>query len=263
MTDPRRALVTGAAARVGRAMALDLAETGWDVAVHYNGSADAAAEVVAEIEAMGRRAVALQCDLGDDRAVDALVGAAAEGLGGPLSLLINNASTFTYDQLGSVTDESWEQAQASNLRAPVRLTQAFAAQAPGVATDARGEPVAQSVVINLIDQRMLKVTPNFMSYTLAKSALLTFTRTAAQALAPHVRVGAIGPGPTLAATNQTKEHFATQRAACLLGRGSDPEDIVHAMRFILGNKAFTGQMLAIDGGQHLNWQTPDVLGVGE
>ncbi|MFK7942795.1 MAG: SDR family oxidoreductase, partial [Paracoccaceae bacterium] len=263
MTEVKRALVTGAAARVGRAMALDLAASGWDVAVHYNGSAEAAADVAGDITGMGRRAVTLQADLGDNAVVSQLVGRAADGLGGPISLLINNASTFDYDTLGTITDDSWEAAQASNLRAPVLLTQAFAAQAPKALPDARGEPVAQSVVVNLIDQRMLKTTPMFMSYTLAKSALLTFTRTSAQALAPHVRVGAIGPGPTLAATNQTDEHFARQRAACVLGRGSDPEDIVHALRFIIGNKAFTGQMLAIDGGQHLAWQTPDVVGTGE
>ena len=254
MTRTKRALVTGAAARVGRAMALDLAASGWDVAVHYNGSADAAAEVVAEISGMGRKAAAVQCDLGDDAAVDALVSQAAEALGGPLSLLINNASTFAFDQMGTITDDTWEAAQASNLRAPVRLTQAFAAQAPEAETDARGEPVAQSVVINLIDQRMLKVTPNFMSYTLAKSALLTFTRTSAQALAPDMCVWARSDrGRRLPRPARRRSSFAKQRAACVLGRGSDPEDIVHAMRFILGNKAFTGQMLAIDGGQHLGW----------
>lgn len=262
MTESKRALVTGAAIRVGRAMALDLASSGWDVAVHYNGSEEAAKEVAGEIQARGRKAATVQADLGDDGVVDGLVARAADGLGGPLSLLINNASTFDYDRMGSITPESWEKGQASNLRAPVRLTQAFAAQAPQALTDANGEPVAQSVVINIIDQRMLKTTPMFMSYTLAKSALLTFTRTAAQALGPDVRVGAIGPGPTLAATKQTAESFAQQRGACVLGRGSDPEDIVHAMRFIVENKAFTGQMLAIDGGQHLAWQTPDIVGTG-
>lgn len=263
MTETRRALITGAAARVGRALALDLADSGWDVAIHYKGSDSEAAAVAGEIRAMGRQATTLQADLEDDAAVDQLIGQGVADLGGPISLLINNASTFKMDELGSVTAESWERAQASNLRAPVRLTQAFAAQAPKALTDANGEPVAQSVVINMIDQRVLKLTPAFMSYTLAKSALLAFTKTAAQAMAPHVRIGAIGPGPTLPATNQTDAHFYKQRAACILGRGSDLEDIIHAMRFIVGNKAFTGQMLAIDGGQHLGWETPDVLGTGE
>ena len=262
MTDRRRALVTGAAARVGRAMALALAEDGWDIAVHYKGSSDGAEATAEDLRALGANAVTLQADLSDDVTVKGLVDAAAEALGGPLSLLINNASWFENDTIGSITTESWENGMASNLRAPVILTQAFAAQAPEPQIDAKGEPVAQAVVVNMIDQRMLKPTPQFMSYTLAKSALLTFTRTSAQAMAPKVRVGAIGPGPTLAATQQTDEHFAKQRAACILRRGSDPEDIVHAMRFIVGNKAFTGQMLAIDGGQHLGWETPDVVGTG-
>ena len=263
MTERRRALITGAAIRLGRAMALDLAGSGWDVAIHYNGSAEAAEATAENVRALGARAVTLQADLGDDTAVARLVGAAAEGLGGPLACLINNASWFENDTLASMTPESWEQGMASNLRAPVKLTQDFAAQAPKAVPDTHGEPVAQAVVICLIDQRVLKPTPMFHSYFIAKSGLHAFLRSAAQAMAPHVRIGGIGPGPTIAATRQTDDHFARQRAACLLGRGSDPEDIVHAMRFILSNKAFTGQMLAIDGGQHLNWQTPDVLGTGE
>lgn len=256
----RRALVTGAAHRLGRAMALDLAGAGWDVAIHYNGSAEGAEETAAEARALGVGACTVQADLLDPAAVATIVPRAAEGLGGPLSCLINNASLFENDLVGSITPESWHRSVESNLHAPVILTQAFAAQAPKAVPDAHGEPVAQAVVINMIDQRVFKPTPWFMSYSLAKSALLTFTRTAAQALAPDVRVAGIGPGPTLPATRQSEAHFRAQRAACLLGRGSDPEDIVHAMRFILGNKAFTGQMLAIDGGQHLAWQTPDIMG---
>ncbi len=263
MAEKRRALITGAAKRVGRAMALDLAGSGWDVAIHYNGSAEAAEATANDARALGAEAATVQADLGDDAAVAGLVGRAAEALGGPLSLLINNASMFENDTIETMTDDSWERGMASNLRAPVKLTQAFAAQAPKAVIDDRNEPVAQSVVICLVDQRVLKPTPMFHSYFLAKSGLHAFLRTAAQALAPDIRVAGIGPGPTLAATNQTDEHFARQRAACLLGRGSDPEDLVGAMRFILSNKAFTGQMLAIDGGQHLNWQTPDVIGTGE
>jgi len=258
----RRALIPGAAARLGRAMALDLAGSGWDIALHYNASAARAEATADEIRALGASVVALQANLLDDASTATLVERAADGLGGPLSLLINNASLFENDGIGTATRKSWDRAIESNLRAPVRLTQDFAAQAPKAVKDARGEPVAQAVVINMIDQRMLRPTPFFMSYTIAKSGLLTFTRTAAQALGPDVRVAAIGPGPTLAAARQTEGHFARQRAACILGRGSDPEDIVHAMRFILGNKAFTGQMLAIDGGQHLIWQAPDVDGGG-
>jgi len=242
-------------------MALALAEDGWNVAVHYNGSGEAAEGVADEIRALGRRAVTLRCDLLEEDQVSTLVARAAGELGAPLDVLVNNASIFENDRMATMTRESWDRGIESNLRAPVRLTQDFAAQAPKAGTDAAGEPVARAVVVNMLDQRLRKPTPFFMSYTMAKAGLEMFTRTAAQALAPDVRVAAIGPGPTLQAERQSAEHFARQRANCLLGRGSDPEDIVAALRFILGCKAFTGQMLAIDGGQHLSWQTADVRGV--
>jgi NAD(P)-dependent dehydrogenase (short-subunit alcohol dehydrogenase family) len=260
MSDRPRALLTGAARRLGRAMALDLAATGWDVAIHYHGSAELAEATATEARALGANAATLYANLLIEDQTGSLVASAANALGGPLSLLINNASVFENDLLSTATRQSWDRAIESNLRAPVRLTQDFAAQAPEAAIDANGEPVARACVINMIDQRVWKPTPFFISYSLAKSALYAFTRSAAQALAPDVRVNAIGPGPTLLADRQSPSHFARQREACILGRGSDPEDIVVAMRFILTCKAFTGQMLAIDGGQHLIWQTPDIVG---
>jgi len=261
MTGKPRALVTGAARRLGRAMALDLAATGWEVAIHYHDSAEPAEETAAAARALGANATTLRADLLFEDQTGSLIARAADALGGPLSLLINNASLFENDRVATATRQSWDRAMELNLRAPVRLTQDFAAQAPRAETDANGEPVAGACVINMLDQRVLKPTPFFMSYTLAKSALHSFTRTAAQALAPHVRVNAIGPGPTLMAEREQPGHFARQRSACILGRGSDPGDIVAAMRFILTCKAFTGQMLAIDGGQHLVWQTPDIMGI--
>ena len=261
MTGKPRALVTGAARRLGRAMALDLAAAGWEVAIHYRSSAGPAEETAAAARALGANATTLRADLLFEDQTGSLIARAADALGGPLSLLINNASLFENDRVATATRQSWDRAMELNLRAPVRLTQDFAAQAPRAETDANGEPVAGACVINMLDQRVLKPTPFFMSYTLAKSALHSFTRTAAQALAPHVRVNAIGPGPTLMAEREQPGHFARQRGACILGRGSDPEDIVAAMRFILTCKAFTGQMLAIDGGQHLVWQTPDIMGI--
>ena len=171
------ALVTGGARRLGRAMALELARRGHDVVVHYAGSAGDAAKVVAEIAAMGRRAAAVQADLLDDAQTATLISRAAEAIGGPLGVLINNASIFEHDRLGTITAESWERHIASNLRAPVMLTQDFAAQAPKAEKDARGEPVAQALVINMIDQRVLKLTPEFASYTVAKMGLWAFTRT--------------------------------------------------------------------------------------
>jgi len=208
---------------------------------------------------------AVDIQLRADRLVEAevaeLVPRAAAALGRPLDVLVNNASIFENDHLDDMTRTSWDRAIESNLRAPVRLAQDFAARAPRAAADEAGEPVARAVIVNMLDQRLLKPTPHFQSYTMAKAGLAMFTRTAAQALAPDVRVAAIGPGPTLRAERQSEAHFARQRAACMLGRGSDPADIVAALRFILGCKAFTGQMLAVDGGQHLAWKTADVAGV--
>ena len=256
-----RALVTGAARRLGRAMALYLAARGHDVAIHYAGSADEAAGVVEEARSMGVRAEAIRADLTSEADMQALVPAAAAALGGPLGLLVNNASIFEHDNIESATRESWDRHLESNLRAPVVLTQAFAAQAPKAATDDRGEPRAAALVVNMIDQRVRKLTPAFMSYTIAKMGLWAFTRTSAQALAPHIRVNAIGPGPTLRGARQSPEHFAAQRAATILGRGADADDITAALGYLIDAKAVTGQLVCVDGGQHLGWKTPDVLGL--
>lgn len=261
MTDTPRALVTGAGKRLGRAMALYLARRGHDVAVHYAGSEEAAADAVREIEALGRRATALQADLLDEDATQGLLPRAAEALGGPVTVLVNNASIFEYDRLDTATRESWDRHMDSNLRAPFVLIQALAAQVPDPALDDAGEPLARGLVVNMIDQRVRKLTPEFMTYTLAKAGLWTLTRTAAQALAPRVRVNAIGPGPTLQGARQSDRHFAAQRAATVMGRGSNPEDITAALGYFLDAPAVTGQLLCIDGGQHLAWRTPDVQGV--
>lgn len=256
-----RALVTGAGRRIGRHLALTLADAGLDVAVHYASSAAGAEEVVAEIEGKGRAAVSLRADLLDDAQTQPLVDRAAAALGGPLTLLVNNASIFEHDTIETATAESWNRHFGSNLRAPFLLLQAFAAQAPDPETDETDEPVAAALAVNMIDQRVRKLTPEFMTYTLAKSALWTLTRTAAQALAPRVRVNGIGPGPTLRGGRQSDDHFASQRAATLLARGSNPDDLSGALLYLLGARAVTGQLICADGGQHLAWQTPDVLGV--
>jgi NAD(P)-dependent dehydrogenase (short-subunit alcohol dehydrogenase family) len=256
-----RALVTGAGARLGRAMAVWLAGRGWDVAVHYAGSSDGAGETVALCQAQGARAVALQADLLDEPATEALVSRAAEALGGPLTLLVNNASIFEYDRLETATAQSWDRHINSNLRAPFFLTQAFAAQAPEAATCASGEPRATGLVVNMLDQRVRKLTPEFATYTIAKMGLWALTQTAAQALAPRIRVNGIGPGPTLIGARQSEEHFARQRASTVLGRGADADDITAALGYLIDAKAVTGQMIAVDGGQHLGWKTPDILGL--
>ena len=256
-----KALVTGAGARLGQAMALYLGQRGYDVAVHYAGSEAGAADTVAQLQAMGRNAVALQADLLDEDAAQALVGRAADALGGTLSCLVNNASIFEYDTVTSATRENWDRHMGSNLRAPFVLTQEFAAQAPQAMPDAHGEPIAQALVINMLDQRVQKLTPEFMTYTIAKMGLWAMTQTTAQALAPDIRVNGIGPGPTLRGHRQSEDHFSAQRAATILGRGANVSDITAALGYFLDAPAVTGQMIAVDGGQHLGWRTPDVIGV--
>jgi len=255
-----RALVTGAGQRLGRAMAIALAEDGCDVAVHYSSSETGAAETCAAIRALGRQAVALRADLLAETETQCLVARAAEALGGSLSVLVNNASIFEYDTLATASRDGWDRHMESNLRAPFVLTQAFAAQAPPPGDDGAGEPVARALVVNMIDQRVRKPTPEFMTYTLAKMGLWAFTQTAARALAPAVRVNAIGPGPTLQGARQSAQHFARQRAATVLGRGASEADIVAALRYFRAAPAVTGQLLCVDGGQHLAWRTPDVQG---
>lgn len=261
MLKPGAALVTGGAKRLGRAMALALAEDGWDVAISFNTSAAEAEETAETIRRLGRRAAAIEADLLDEAQTEALVPAAAKALGAPLTCLVNNASIFEHDELSTATREGWDRHVGSNLRAPFLLTQRFAAAAPAAGEDEAGEPVASACVVNMLDQRVWKPTPDFMTYTIAKMGLWAFTRTAAQALAPRIRVNGIGPGPTVRGERQSDRHFDAQRAATVLKRGSNPEDIVAGLRFILSSPALTGQMLALDGGQHMGWRTPDVLGV--
>lgn len=247
MTAPRgAALVTGAGRRIGRTVALELARAGFDVAVHYGRSRAEAEAVVGEIEALGRRAVALQADLTEVVAVDALAGRAAEALG-PLGLLVNNASVFEDDRLDTVTGASWSAHLDVNLRAPVLLAQAFARQAPDGAS-----------IVNILDQRVLRPTPEFFSYSLSKAALWHATRTMAQALAPRLRVNGVGPGPTLASIHQDAAAFAAEAAGTPLGRAVDPVEIARAVLYLVDAPSVTGQMIAVDAGQHLGWKTPDV-----
>jgi NAD(P)-dependent dehydrogenase (short-subunit alcohol dehydrogenase family) len=206
---------------------------------------------VADIAAMGGHAVALSAELrGEDEARD-LVPRAARALGQPLTLLINSAAVFEDDRVGSLSAELWDAHMAVNLRAPILLAEAFAAQLPQEAEDA--------LVLNMIDQRVLKPTPQFFSYSLSKAGLYDATRMLAQALAPRVRVNGIGPGPTLMSTHQRPEDFAAEAAGTLLGKPIDPEQISRAARYLIDARAVTGQMIAVDGGQHLGWKTPDIV----
>ena len=256
----KKALVTGAARRLGGAMALALAQEGYDVAVHYASSRPQAQSVVDDIKAVGRNAIALEADLLDETQMNSLLDRAAQALGGPITALINNASIFEYDEIATATRESWDRHIDSNLRAPFVLTQHFAAQCPKALPDAQGEPQAQGIIVNMIDQRVRKLTPAFSTYTLAKSALWTLTQTAAMEFAPDIRVNGIGPGPTLQGERQTEAHFRKQRQSTILKRGADPKAICDALRYILRAHSVTGQLICVDGGQHLAWETPDIIG---
>ncbi|HKS88394.1 MAG TPA: SDR family oxidoreductase [Stellaceae bacterium] len=240
---PKAALVTGAARRIGRALALALAEDGYAVAIHHHRSRAEAEAVAAEIGNGGGRAVALAADLTDEAAVGDLLPRAAAALG-PIGVLVNNASIFENDTVATATRESWEAHLAVNLRAPFVLMQHFAKALP---------EGAGGIVVNLLDERVWNLTPHFVSYTVSKSALWTLTRTMALALAPRIRVNGIGPGPTLPSPRQSAEQFAERCRAMPLRRGTSPEEIAAALRFILAAPAMTGQMIALDGGEHLGW----------
>ncbi len=240
---PKTALITGAARRIGRALAEALAADGWTVAVHFHGSSQAADEVLASIAAKGGKAVACDADLSNPDAVAGLV-AAATGQIGPLGCLINNASIFERDDIETATLGSWDSHMAINLRAPFFLSQAFTRQLPKGKTGA---------IINVIDERVWHLTPHFASYTISKAGLWALTQTLAMALAPHIRVNAIGPGPTLPSPRQTQAQFDAQARSMPLERGTTPTEICDAARFILAAPAMTGQMIALDGGQHLGW----------
>ncbi|WP_298162679.1 SDR family oxidoreductase [Brevundimonas sp.] len=243
---PGAALVTGGARRIGRAIVLALAARGHDVAIHHRESVEDAEALAGEVRALGRRAAVLSADLTDEAEVRDLVPAAAKALG-PLSVLVNNASVFEDDRVGGLSREVWDLHLETNLRAPVVLAEAFAAQAP------KG-----SSIINLLDQRVLKPDPRFFSYALSRNGLWWATRTLAQALAPGIRVNGVGPGPTLASIHQSDAEFAAEQAAMPLGHGPSPEDIAQAVVYLVDARAVTGQMIAVDGGQHLAWQTPDI-----
>jgi NAD(P)-dependent dehydrogenase (short-subunit alcohol dehydrogenase family) len=240
---PPVALVTGAGKRIGRAIAIDLARHGWAVGVHHHCSSDDAAGTLAIIEAEGAHGCIVEADLADEAQSAGLMAQSSDALG-PVTLLVNNASTFGRDEVDTVSRQSWDAHMEANLRAPFVLIQAMAAALPA---ERSGN------VINLIDQRVWNLTPHFISYTLAKSGLWTLTRTLALALAPRIRVNAIGPGPTLPSSRQSEEEFARQWQSMPLGRGTTPEEICATVQFLLAAPAVTGQMIALDGGQHLNW----------
>jgi NAD(P)-dependent dehydrogenase (short-subunit alcohol dehydrogenase family) len=246
-------MVTGGARRIGRSIVERLAGDGYAVAIHCRRSSDAAEQLAARIRQAGGRAAVVQADLADAGAVGTILDAAGKALG-PVTLLVNNASEFEPDEVETLSLERWDRHFAVNLRAPLFLARDFARQLPA---DREG------CIVNIVDQRVWKPTPQFFSYTLTKAALFTATQTMAQALAPRIRVNAIGPGPTLSNERQGDDDFAKQSEAVLLGRGGTPDEIAEAVIFLARARSVTGQMIAIDGGQHLAWETPDVVGIKE
>src|SRR5580698_10883031 len=244
-------LITGAAKRVGRAIALELARHGWDIAIHYNSSAPDAEQTANEIRDAGVRAVIFDTNLSLETETKKLIGRCVAELG-PLTALVNSASIFENDDWQSATRESWDKHMNVNLRAPFVLAQEFAKALPA---DMHG------AIVNIVDQRVLKPTPQFITYSLSKAGLYWLNTTLAQALAPRIRVNAIGPGPTMVNARQSQADFDRQRKATVLGTGAEPRNVCEAVRYLLGASVVTGQMIAVDGGQHLIWQTADVSGV--
>jgi len=247
------ALVTGGARRIGSAIVEDLAAHGFAVAIHANASRSEADELAARIAGAGGRAAVVTADLTDMAAAGALV-AAAEAELGPVSLLVNNASVFDDDSILDFDEAAWNRHFAIHVKAPAVLVRAFALALPAG---------ADGLVVNIIDQRVWKPTPHYFSYTLSKSALWAATQTMAMALAPRIRVNAIGPGPTLKNARQDDADFQAQLDGLVLRRGPELSEFGATIRYLWQARSVTGQMIALDGGQHLAWQTPDVTGMAE
>lgn len=252
-TPEKSVLVTGGAKRIGRAIVENMAANGYAVAIHCNHSTEAANELAASIEHNGGRASVVQADLTKMDEVASLLPQAIAKIG-PINILVNNASVFVNDDIGELDHKKWDAHFDVHLKTPVFLTEAFAAQ---------NEGQHEGLVVNIIDQRVLRLNPLFFSYTLSKTALWTATRTMAQALAPRIRVNAIGPGPTLKNTRQTDENFAEQIAHLPLKIGPTLDSFGETIRYFANTPSITGQMIATDGGQHLFWEAPDVVNVVE
>ena len=248
----KRALITGGAKRIGAAIAEDLARNGFDVAVQYVSSQEDASELVQHLRQLGVNAVALGADLLEPHAAETLFQKAIEQLGS-IDLLINNASIFDADELADLNEALWEKHMTIHLKVPSLLASEMAKQ----------KHLNDGLIVNIIDQRVLRLNPNFYSYTLSKSGLWAATRTMAQSLAPTIRVNAIGPGPTLKNARQTEKDFQQQIDGLLLKRGPTLDEFGETIRYLYHAKSVTGQMIVLDGGQHLAWQTPDISGISE
>jgi len=243
------ALVTGAGRRIGRALALEAARAGYDVAIHCRASTDEAEETAADVRALGRRATLVRADLSDESETAGLIAQATDALG-PVTLLVNSASAFEDDRVGDLSRRTWDLHLETNLRAPLVLSEAFAAALPNG---------REGLVVNIVDQRVWRPNPQFFSYSLSKAGLWWATQTLAQALAPRIRVNAIGPGPVLPSVHQAPGEFEAEAAGTLLQRRATPDEVASALRYLIDATSVTGQMIAVDGGQHLGWKTPDIV----
>jgi len=243
------ALVTGGARRVGRAICLKLADAGYAVAIHCNESVREAEDLAGLIVDAGGRAAVISADLVDPISVESIIPAAAAQLG-PVTLLVNNASMFAKDSVTSIDVPTWNRQFSVNIRAPSVLAGLMALSLP------EGE---EGAIVNILDQRVWKLTPEYYSYTLSKAAMWAATRTMAQAFAPHIRVNAVGPGPTVANVHDGEALFRKEAEGTLLGRVIAPEEIAEAVLYLARARSITGQMLAVDSGQHLGWKTPDIV----
>ena len=247
------ALITGAAHRIGKAIALHLAAEGYQIAIHCNTSISEAGEVAAAIENAGGKAAVFPANLRHEDETRALIGNVEDHFGSPVEVLVNNASIFEHDTAKDASTENWKRHMGTNLLAPFQLSQEMAARLPkGV----------NGNIINLIDQRVLRLSPAFFTYTLSKSALWTMTQTLAMEFAPRIRVNGIGPGPTLQSSHQSEDTFRNEAENVPLGRGPELDEIAKTISYIINTPSLTGQMMALDGGQHLAWQTPDFLSGG-
>lgn len=249
---PRAALITGATHRIGAQIAIDLASNGFAVAIHHRDSHRDAQAMVDRLRDQGAIAFALEADLRQPGATRSLIVRARSAIG-PIDLLVNNASVFQPDTAQAPDMALWDAHFALHLKAPALLAAGFVAQ----------EELSAGLIVNMIDQRVWKLTPQFFSYTLSKAALWTATRTMAQAFAPRIRVNAIGPGPTLPNPRQTEADFQAQLSGLPLRKGPELAEFGATVRYLYDTPSITGQMIALDGGQHLAWETPDVTGMAE
>lgn len=247
----KTALVTGGAKRIGAAIVTDLAQNGFNVAIHSVSSEESAEKLCTLALKEGVKACAVSGDLTSPSVAANIFKMAKDALG-PIDLLVNNASIFEADSAEAFDEDAWDMHFAIHLKAPAILASQMA-----------GQDIKDGLIVNMNDQRVLRPNPNFFSYTLSKSALWTATQTMAQAFAPNIRVNAIGPGPTLQNARQTEQDFQNQIDGLLLQRGPELSEFGNTIRYLYENKSITGQMIALDGGQHLAWETPDIAGISE